>query len=56
MVVAYDFKKIEKFEDIKAWKEARELVRIVYNAIENNKRFEKDFRKGVRKKNYEGVF
>ena len=29
--------KIEKFEDIKAWQEARELVRLVYKAIETNK-------------------
>ena len=29
--------KIEKFEDIKAWKEARKLLRLVYKAIESNK-------------------
>ena len=36
--------KIEKFEDIKAWQEARELVRLVYKAIETNKKFERDYR------------
>ena len=36
--------KIEKFEDIKAWQEARELVRLVYKAINENKEFGKDFR------------
>ncbi len=34
--------KIEKFEDIKAWQIARELVREVYR-ITNNKEFIKDF-------------
>ena len=34
--------KIEKFEDIKAWQIARELVREVYRII-NNKEFSKDF-------------
>jgi len=38
------FTKIEKFEDIKAWQEARELVRLVYKAIETNKKFERDYR------------
>jgi hypothetical protein len=33
--------KIERFEDIKAWQEARELVRLVYKAINNNKVFGK---------------
>ena len=36
--------KIERFEDIKAWQEARELVKLVYKAINNNKVFGKDFR------------
>jgi four helix bundle protein len=36
--------KIERFEDIKAWQEARELVRLVYKAIASNKEFAKDFR------------
>ncbi len=29
--------KITKFEDIEAWKEARELVKIVYKIFKNNK-------------------
>ena len=36
--------KIERFEDIKAWQEARKLVKLVYKAISNNKMFGKDFR------------
>ena len=36
--------KIERFEDIKAWQEARELVKSVYRAINGNKEFGKDFR------------
>jgi len=36
--------KIERFEDIKAWIEARELVKSVYKAIASNKEFTKDFR------------
>jgi four helix bundle protein len=36
--------KITRFEDIKAWQEARELVKLVYKAINNNKVFGKDFR------------
>ena len=36
--------KIERFEDIKAWQEARELVRLVYKAIASDKEFAKDFR------------
>ncbi|MBK7107138.1 MAG: four helix bundle protein [Ignavibacteriae bacterium] len=34
--------KIEKFEDIESWKEARILVNNIYNATNNNK-FSKDF-------------
>ncbi|WP_295103360.1 four helix bundle protein [uncultured Candidatus Kuenenia sp.] len=34
--------KIEKFEDIKAWQIARELVREIYR-ITNDKEFMKDF-------------
>jgi hypothetical protein len=33
---------IERFEDIKAWQEARELVKLVYNAIGSNREFMKD--------------
>ena len=36
--------KIERFEDINAWQEARELVKLVYSAIESNQSFAKDFR------------
>lgn len=36
--------KIVRFEDIKAWQEARELVKLVNNAITANKDFIKDFR------------
>ncbi len=33
---------IEKFEDIKAWQKARELVRDIYR-LSNNKNLSKDF-------------
>jgi four helix bundle protein len=36
--------KIERFEDIKAWQEARQLVKMVYNAIDTNKTFQDDLR------------
>ena len=36
--------KITRFKDIKAWQEARELVKFVYKAINKNKEFGKDFR------------
>jgi four helix bundle protein len=36
--------KISRFEDIQAWHEARELVKLVYEAIKVNKRFQRDFR------------
>ena len=36
--------KIERFEDINAWQEARKLVNLVYSAINANKDFRKDFR------------
>ena len=36
--------KINRFEDIEAWKEARILVNMVYDAIKQNKNFRKDFR------------
>jgi len=35
---------IKRFEDIDAWKEARKLVKMVYDAIKQNKNFQKDFR------------
>ena len=36
--------KIEKFEDIEAWQEARKLVKMAYDAINKNEVFLKDFR------------
>jgi len=36
--------KIERFEDIKAWQEARVLVKIVYDAIKSNKNFTGDYK------------
>ncbi len=35
---------IKRFEDIDAWKESRELVKLVYDAISASGRFQKDFR------------
>ena len=36
--------KIERFEDIKAWQEARVLVKIIYDAIKSNKNFTGDYK------------
>jgi four helix bundle protein len=36
--------KISRFEDIQAWQEARELVRLVYEVINGNERFQRDYR------------
>lgn len=36
--------KITRFEDIEAWQEARKLVKMVYEAINRNQYFQKDFR------------
>ena len=36
--------KINRFEEIEAWKEARCLVNLVYEAIVQNNQFQKDFR------------
>jgi four helix bundle protein len=36
--------KITRFEDIEAWQEARKLVKLVYDAINANESFQKDFR------------
>jgi four helix bundle protein len=36
--------KIERFEDIEAWQEARKLVRFVYEAVNKNPEFKRDFR------------
>jgi len=36
--------KIERFEDIEAWQEARKLVRLVYESVNKNPEFKRDFR------------
>jgi four helix bundle protein len=36
--------KIERFEDIKAWQEARVLSKIIYNAVKSDKGFSKDYK------------
>jgi len=36
--------KIERFEDIKAWQEARALVKITYNAIKSDRGFGSDYK------------
>lgn len=36
--------KINRFEEIEAWQEARKLVNLVYKAINNSKSFKQDFR------------
>lgn len=36
--------KIERFEDIEAWQEARVLVKIIYEAIKSNKDFAGDYK------------
>jgi len=36
--------KITRFEDIEAWQEARKLVNLVYQVINKNPEFKKDFR------------
>lgn len=36
--------RIERFEDIKAWQEARALVNMVYNAVKTEKVFATDYR------------
>jgi len=36
--------KITCFEDIEAWQEARRLVRMVYEVINNSSKFRRDFR------------
>jgi four helix bundle protein len=35
---------IERFEDIKAWQEARVLVRIIYDAIKSSKNLAGDYK------------
>lgn len=36
--------KIRRFEDIKAWQEARKLVKMVYEVLEKSDDFKKDYR------------
>ena len=36
--------KIERFEDVKAWQEARALMRIIYDATKSSKNFDGDYR------------
>ena len=36
--------KIERFEDLECWKEARILVNMVYKAIQLSEKFKRDFR------------
>ena len=36
--------KIERFEDIKAWQEARSLVKMVYEAVKADKGFSSDYK------------
>ncbi|MFC1886899.1 four helix bundle protein [Thermodesulfobacteriota bacterium] len=36
--------KVERFEDLQCWQEARKLVNMVYSAVRKNPDFQKDFR------------
>ncbi len=36
--------KINRFEDIEAWQEARKLVKMVYDAVKKSEVFQKDYR------------
>ncbi len=36
--------KIVRFEEIEAWQEARKLVKLVYEVINKNKEFKRDYR------------
>ena len=36
--------KINRFEDIEAWQEARKLVNLIYQAVNKNPNFKRDFR------------
>lgn len=38
--------KIGRFEDIKAWQEARVLAKMVYNAVKSNRKFGSDYKFG----------
>lgn len=35
---------IKRFEDLECWQEARMLVKMIYEAINSNSGFQKDFR------------
>ena len=35
---------IKRFEDLECWKEARKLVKMVYDSINSSERFKKDYR------------
>jgi len=35
---------IKRFEDLECWKEARKLVKVVYDSINSSERFRKDYR------------
>ena len=36
--------KIERFEDLKCWQEARKLVNKVYSSVRESSKFQRDFR------------
>ncbi|MFP3880449.1 MAG: four helix bundle protein [Dehalococcoidia bacterium] len=36
--------KIERFEDIKAWQEARALVKMIYAAVDSDRHFDDDYK------------
>ena len=36
--------KIQKFEDLEAWKEARQLVRLIYDIINQSEQFKRDYK------------
>ncbi len=36
--------KIQRFEELECWKEARQLVNMVYEAVKSSTSFQKDFR------------
>ncbi len=36
--------KIQRFEDLEGWKEARNLVHLIYSAINESRNFTKDYR------------
>jgi len=36
--------KIQRFEDLECWQEARTLLKMIYEAINSNERFQRDYR------------